>query len=202
MKGTGPLPQANHRAALSTLARVGGALAMLCGLVFSSGCSTMSVQRDLDTILAMSPVPQIVAKGQELNAAEQAAARVRGGQAFRGLGESMEPIYTSGTAIVVTPVDFTKLRKGMQVLYVNRDGFGVAHVLVGDLPGGWIAQGAGNKSEDQDLVTPSNLVGVITQVYASTTTAVWEGKISGRLAMNTMRSGSAAPATTLLASAN
>jgi hypothetical protein len=149
----------------------------------------------------MSPVPQIVAKGQELHAAEEAAARIRGGQAFRGIGESMEPLYTSGTAIVVTPVDFTKLRKGMQVLYVNHDGFGVAHVLVGDLPGGWIAQGVGNKDEDQDLVTPRNLVGVITQAYASTTTTVWNQKL-GSVAMNAMRSGSAAPAPTLLASAN
>jgi hypothetical protein len=201
MKSAQSLPQAARRTALPTLARLGGALALLAGLIFTSGCSTMSVQRDLDSILAMSPVPQMVPKGHELSAAEEAAAHVRGGQAFRGLGESMEPLYTSGTAIVVTPVDFTKLRKGMQVLYVNHDGFGVAHVLVGDLPGGWIAQGVGNKSEDEDLVTSRNLVGVITQVYASTMTTVWNQKVS-RLAMNTVRSGSAPAATTLLASAN
>jgi hypothetical protein len=183
---------------MPVLLRVGGALATLGAMFFCSGCSTMSVQRDLGAIVAMGPVPQLVAKGQELRTAEEAAARLPGAQAFRGLGDSMQPLYASGTAIVVTPVDFSKLRKGMQVLYVNHDGFGVAHVLVGDLPGGWIAQGVGNKDEDPDIVTPRNLVGVITQVYASVTTPIWSEKI-GRLALNTAHTG-AAPA--LLASIN
>lgn len=198
MKST---PSSTSRRPLLSFARLVGALALTGAALFLGGCSTMSVQRDLDKIMGMGPVPQLVAKGRELQVAEEAAARVPGAQAFRGLGDSMEPLYTSGTAIVVTPVDFTKLRQGMQVLYVNHDGFGVAHVLVGDLPDGWIAQGVGNQKEDQDLVTPRNLVGVITQVYASTTTTVWNERMS-RLAMNTVRSGAALAASTLLASAN
>jgi hypothetical protein len=185
----------------SSLVRRIGALAMVGAVIFCSGCSTMSVQRDLGAIMAMGPVPQIVAKGQELLAAQQAAAQVRGGQAFRGLGDSMQPLYASGTAIVVTPCDFSKLRKGMQVLYVNHDGFGVAHVLVGDLPNGWIAQGVGNKDEDEDVVTPANFVGVITQVYASEITPIWSERMAS-ITMNSIRSAAAPAAAGLLASAN
>jgi hypothetical protein len=191
----------SRAATMTTLIRLAGALALVGTLICSTGCSTMSVQRDLGAIMAMGPAPQIVAKGQEFPAAERAAAQLPGGQAFRGLGDSMQPLYASGTAIVVTPCDFANLRKGMQVLYVNHDGFGVAHVLVGDLPNGWIAQGVGNKDEDEDIVTPRNFVGVISQVYTSEITPIWSER-TARIAMNSMRTGAAAPAGGLLASAN
>ncbi len=157
--------------AASTVTRLSAVLAMTAGALVFSGCSSLSVSRDLDTIVALAPAPVLVKKGAELRTAEAAAANVTGAQAFLGAGESMQPIYASGTAIVVTPAEFTDLRPGMSVVYVNRDGRGVAHALVEKSGGGWIARGVNNPQQDEELVTVRNLVGVITQAYASSDTS-------------------------------
>jgi signal peptidase I len=154
------------------MGRLAAVLVLAGGALFFSGCSSLSVRRDLDTIVAMAPAPVLVKKGAELRSAEAAAASVTGAQAFLGAGESMEPIYASGTAIVVTPCDYTNLQPGMSVVYVNHDGRGVAHTLVEKQGNGWIAQGVNNPEQDADLVTARNLVGVITQAYASSDTAM------------------------------
>jgi len=165
--------RANFQArSVSSLARFGTVLVMAGGALFFSGCSTLSAHRDLDTVVAMAPAPVLVTKGSELRTAEAAAAHVAGAQAFIGAGESMEPVYASGTAIVVTPCAYTELRPDMSVVYVNHDGRGVAHALVQETCDGWVAQGVNNPEQDTDLVTARNLVGVITQAYASTDTSL------------------------------
>jgi hypothetical protein len=152
------------------LARVLPVVAMVGGALVFSGCSTLSVGGNLDEIVAQAPAPVLVQQGQEFRAAETAASHLVGAQAFIGAGESMEPIYASGTAIVVTPCDFAQLRPGMSVVYVNADGRGVAHALVRETRDGWVAQGANNPAPDADLVTARNFVGVITQAFASVDT--------------------------------
>ncbi|MEO6875322.1 MAG: hypothetical protein ABI222_10945 [Opitutaceae bacterium] len=153
-----------------SLTRVGMAVAIVGGAFFFGGCSSIGVPQNLDSIVSFAPAPVIVAKGHELHAAELAAQQVQGAQAFIGAGESMEPVYASGTAIVVTPVDFAQLKPGMSVVYVNNAGRGVAHALVAKTSDGWIAQGANNSSPDPDRVTVRNLVGVVTQAYAAADT--------------------------------
>lgn len=154
-------------------ARVAAGLALAAGGLFFGGCtSTLSSGRSLETIVGFAPAPVLVQKGHELSAADEAAAHTTGAQAFIGAGDSMQPIYASGTAIVVTPVDFAQLRPGMSVVYVNAEGRGVAHALVESTREGWVAQGVNNPEPDRDLVTATNLVGVITQAYASTDTVV------------------------------
>jgi hypothetical protein len=123
-------------------------------------------ERLLASIIKETPKAMLVARGTELKRAEAAAAQIPGAEAFWGVGASMEPLYTSNTAIVVAPVKFKELRKGMTVVYVNARGRLVAHSLTGDIPKGWIAQGVNNAEEDDDLVTKDNLVGVIVQAYA------------------------------------
>lgn len=123
-------------------------------------------ERLLAAIIKQTPESTLVPTGEQLKRAEAAAATIRGASAFWGVGESMEPLFASGTAIVVAPIEFKKLKKGMTVVYINRRGRMVAHSLKGDLPKGWIAQGVGNDKEDDDLVTKRNLVGVIVQAYS------------------------------------
>jgi hypothetical protein len=123
-------------------------------------------ERLLASIIKETPKPMLVSRGQEMARAEAAAAAIPGAEAFWGVGESMEPLYTSRTAIVVAPVKFQELKKGMTVVYINRRGRMVAHSLTGDIPKGWIAQGVNNDEEDDDLVTKQNLVGVIVQAYS------------------------------------
>jgi hypothetical protein len=166
--------------------RLGAALALALGALGFGGCTSLSVQRDLETIVTMAPAPVMVQPGQELRAAEVAAQRIEGAQAFRGIGESMEPLYVSGTAIVVLPCEYSQLRAGMSVVYVNHNGRGVAHVLTNEMPRGWMAQGVNNAQEDADLVTAGNLVGVITQAYASADTPL-RREIASRAARRNSR---------------
>ena len=167
---------------VSPLARVATVLVLAGGIIFCNGCSTVTARQDLDAIVAMAPAPTLVQPGQELSAAESAVAPLAGAHAFVGVGNSMEPIYASGTALVVTPCAFQQLRRGMSVVYVNHNGQGVAHVLKGKIHDGWIAQGTNNPLEDQDLVTEANLVGVVTQAYASADTPL-RREIASRVAV-------------------
>ncbi len=179
MKFTGPALQPRTSSGVSRLAI---ALTLAFGALGLGGCTSLSVQRDIETIVTMAPEPVMVKQGQEFRAAEAAAQHLAGAQAFRGVGDSMEPLYVSGTAIVVMPCEYSQLRAGMSVVYVNHNGRGVAHVLTNEMPGGWIAQGVNNRDEDPDLVTANNLVGVITQAYASADTPM-RREIASRAAL-------------------
>jgi hypothetical protein len=87
----------------------------------------------------------------------------------QGEGSSMEPFYTAGTALVVRAGGYDNLRPGSPVVYANRRGVAVAHMLVERTPAGWVAVGLNNDGADSDLVTPDNLVGMITHAYAAST---------------------------------
>ena len=123
-------------------------------------------ERLLAAIIKQTPASTLVSSGQQIKAAEAAASEIPGAEAMWGVGESMEPLYASHTAIVVAPISFKELKKGMTVVYVSREGHMVAHALTGDVPKGWIAQGVNNDEEDDDLVTKDNLVGVIVKAYS------------------------------------
>jgi hypothetical protein len=170
----------------STLLRATCGLALAIASLLGGGCASMSgdgatahglnLDRDLSSILAQVPAPEIVRPGQELDTANAlaAAANATSGakdnhkvQAYWGVGSSMEPLYATHTAIVVNPCDFSELRKGMMVLYRDSQGWGIAHVLVEQTAEGWTAQGVNCAEEDPELVTPMNVVGVVTHAYAT-----------------------------------
>jgi hypothetical protein len=142
--------------------------AMLLGFALSAATTEAGItsERLLAAIIKQTPASVVVAKGEPFKRAETAAQQIPGATAFWGVGNSMEPLFSTHTAIVVAPVKFKELKKGMTVVYVNSRGRMVAHSLTGDIPKGWIAQGVGNDEEDDDLVTKENLVGVIVQAYA------------------------------------
>lgn len=123
-------------------------------------------ERLLAAILTNTPASIVVPSGKQWQRAEEAALEIPGAIAFWGVGESMEPLFPHHTAIVVAPLAFAELKKGMTVVYVTRTGRMVAHSLIGDVPGGWIAQGINNEDEDEELVTRENLVGVIVEAYS------------------------------------
>jgi hypothetical protein len=113
------------------------------------------------------PVPSAnVQKVQAWKDAEMLAARDPGRTALVGGGESMNPVYGDNTMLVAVPIDFKDLQAGMYVVYLNRHNRRVAHRLVAKEGKAWRAQGLNNPDEDNDLVTPENLIGVI---YASLT---------------------------------
>lgn len=143
-------------------------VAVLAGAVAAAGRASAAIksERLLAAILKHTPESTLVAPGEQMKRADAAAADIPGASTFWGVGRSMEPLYPSGTAVVVAPIRFKELQKGMTVLYVNRRGRMVAHSLTGDLPKGWIAQGVNNDEEDDDLVTRENLVGVIVGAFS------------------------------------
>lgn len=140
-------------------------LVAVCGA--ATAHAGIKSEKLLAAILSHTPAPVIVSHGQQMKEAEKAAAEIPGAETLWGVGASMEPLYSSNTAIIVAPVKFNELKKGMTVVYLNSRGRMVAHSLTGDLPKGWIAQGVNNDQEDDDLVTKRNLVGVIVKAYSA-----------------------------------
>ncbi len=123
-------------------------------------------------------------------AAESAAQQMHGCFAVQGEGCSMEPVYVSGTAVVIRAGGYDRLRRGQPVVYQSRRGMTVAHMLVRQTELGWVAAGLNNNGEDTELVTSDNLVGVITQAYASRTGSLPK-TVAARIALNEqIRSGS------------
>jgi hypothetical protein len=155
------------------LVRGFGRLALVAILALGSAVSVQAgikSEKFLAAILAETPAAVIVSSGRQLIEAEKAAAKMPGAETFWGVGVSMEPLYTSATAIIVAPVNFNALKKGMTVVYMNSHGRMVAHSLKNDMPKGWIAQGVNNDREDNDLVTKKNLIGVIVKAYSASET--------------------------------
>lgn len=139
---------------------------VVAGIAAVTAHAGIRSERLLAAIIKHTPASTIVSSGQQIRAAENAAAAIPGAEAMWGVGESMEPLYASHTAIVVAPIEYRNLEKGMTVVYQNRRGEMVAHALTGDVPKGWIAQGVNNDEEDDDLVTADNLIGVIVGAYS------------------------------------
>ncbi len=117
-------------------------LIALTGLLFGfTGCTSISIQHDLTTVMARLPQPELVGPGQELQTAEKEASKIPGAGALCGTGQSMAPLYAEGTAVVVVPYNFEKLHTGMAVVYWSSRGYRVGHVLIGETRNGFIAQG-------------------------------------------------------------
>jgi hypothetical protein len=150
--------------AFAKLIRVVGFSVMI--VLVGSAHAAIKSERLLAAILKQTPEPTLVPAGEQMKRAEKVAAELPGASVFWGVGRSMEPLYASGTAVIVAPIAFKELKKGMTVLYTNRRGRMVAHSLTGDLPKGWIAQGVNNDEEDDDLVTKENLIGVIVHAFS------------------------------------
>lgn len=158
-------------------------LALAAAGLFFGGCASYSPAQNLDLLVNTAPLPRLVKPGQEFATAERTAAQSPGAIAFAGKGCSMDPLYVEGTAIVVQTADFNSLRKGTPVVYQNRAGRYVAHMLVEQLPKGWVAIGLNNADADEELVTNRNLVGVISAAYAAADTN-FRPDIAARIAMN------------------
>ena len=128
--------------------------------VWLAGCvSSPVVTPSLKTVPSSD-----VGRLQAWQDAEQVSARQPGRETVIGSGDSMRPIYGDRTVLVLAPIDYAKLKAGMQVGYVNRHGRRVVHVLLEPAMDGWRVQGLNNESEDRERVTRYNLIGV---VYAS-----------------------------------
>lgn len=140
------------------------ALVLLAG--FCGGCATQASADKVELFVRRAPLPQRLARGEVMAAAERAAAAREGDFALHGVGRSMEPVYAAGTAIVVHPTSYHMLRKGMPVVYTNARGEYIAHMLVEKTERGWRAIGLNNAEPDAVLVTERNFAGIIQQAFS------------------------------------
>jgi signal peptidase I len=148
-----------------------------------SGCVTRSAGiAAMETVHAV-PVPTLVSPGHELAAAEAQAERDPFCFVLTGMGRSMEPVYASGTAIVVREQNFRILRVGQAVVYRNMRGRFVAHIVVTESPDGWLVAGMNNAGPDRELVTADNFVGVVLAAYASAKVTPSVGELATRHAI-------------------
>lgn len=131
------------------------------------GCTSYSPSANMELFVRTAPVPSLVKRGAEMATAQVQAEKIPGAFALMGAGSSMEPMYLAGTAVVVQPQSFVTLRKGQPVVYRNRRGYLVAHMLVEETRNGWIVVGVNNAEADEELVTRSNLLGVIKAAFAA-----------------------------------
>ncbi|MET0261590.1 MAG: S24/S26 family peptidase [Rariglobus sp.] len=152
------------------------ALGVILLLLAASGCSSPTVARRPDVIPVTVPhleridVSAYEGKQAAINRAlamraEGFAKMVEQGSVWYGDGSSMEPVLEAGSWIVTKPHPFTELKPGMIVLYTTSSGRPVAHVLVRRTTSGWLAAGVNNRTVDREVVTPSNLAGVIAGVF-------------------------------------
>ena len=92
-------PRVSHR--FNRLLRA--ALFLAVGLAASAAQAGIKSERLLATILKNTPSSTLVTAGQQMEHAERAAAEIPGAQVLWGVGKSMEPLYSSKTAVVVAP---------------------------------------------------------------------------------------------------
>ena len=120
-----------------------------------------------ETIAPVTPPNSTVTRG---SAREVARTIVEGGPnriSGMGHGASMAPLHGENTTLVIAPVDFQKLEKGMIVAYRDYQGHRVVHQLAFKQGKSWVAFGLNNDSYDSERVTSDNLLGVVYAVINS-----------------------------------
>ena len=107
-----------------------------------------------------SPVPAHIAES-----VARTRAREVGGVAVPANGRSMLPLYQSGVIMVIAPAKYQELKRGQTVVYQNRNGRTVAHILVAKCRTGWRVTGLNNRGHDGEGVNDRNLRGVVVDAF-------------------------------------
>ena len=111
--------------------------------------------------VADSPLPDRLPQAIAHAAARERASSSANTVIVTGFGQSMEPLYESGTLMVVTRGTYDQLRRGQTVVYRNRANQAVAHVLVAKCRDGWRVAGLNNPRHDGEGVNPGNFLGLV-----------------------------------------
>jgi hypothetical protein len=119
-------------------------------------------------LAARSPRPERVRPLEAVRQARLFVAAHPGTDFMVGSGDSMLPLYKDHTVIVTRRIGIHQLRPGMTVVFLDRQGLAVAHVLVRLTPSGWISMGVGNAECDPGRVVNDNYVGVVIRAFEPT----------------------------------
>jgi hypothetical protein len=119
-------------------------------------------------LAARSPVAERVLPLEAVRQARLFVAAHPGTDFMVGSGDSMLPLYKDHTVIVTRRIGIRQLRPGMTVVFMDPEGFAVAHVLVRLTSSGWISMGVGNADCDRGRVVDDNYVGVVIRAFEPT----------------------------------
>lgn len=78
----------------------------------------------------------------------------------------MQPLYPDGTLLVVQPIAYENLARGMTVVFQSPDQRSITHVLVAKTADGWRTSGLNNRRADFLPVNNQRIRGVIIAAYA------------------------------------
>ena len=143
--------------------RLFGTTGLLLLAVLANGCQTDGTSK---TTFAPVDYDAAFKLGQKVKFNDS------GAYMARTSGTSMEPVLAKNTIIIVRPIDFADLEKGMTVGYLDDEGRRVLHQLVRRAgPEAWVAKGINNPRPDTQRVTPKNLLGVLYTVLYNSASA-------------------------------
>lgn len=126
--------------------------------IWPSGCKKSYV--------AMSPVAMVLPAAKVWSAAQYYASLRPKAFAVRGEGTGMEPLYRSGTVVVVEEQPYGMLREGMSVMFNDHDNTRVVHYLLKRNPTGWTTLGLNQDDLEDDFpMTEKNYIGVVTMAF-------------------------------------
>lgn len=140
-------------------------IALACPFLVSTGLAKSNVKA---TYIAgnyvASPMPELASPSLARTKAQQLAITTPGAYVVRGRGNSMQPLYTSGTLLVVKPTPFEELKRGMSVVF-HSDDRSITHVLVAKTKDGWRTTGLNNRRHDYVPVNATNIRGVVIAAF-------------------------------------
>lgn len=112
-----------------------------------------------------SPRPIPAGETEAWQQASEIAGLTPGAFVLVGSGESMQPLYPSGTILVMQSLPYDALERGQTALYRSKGHKVVAHVLVTKVRDGWRVAGLNNPVHDMEPVQGENLVGVVIAAF-------------------------------------
>ncbi len=118
-----------------------------------------------------SPRPILASESEAWQHASELADNLSGAFVLVGTGQSMQPLYTPGTIMVLQQLPFTELKCGQTALYRNKQSKIVAHVLVARTRDGWRARGLNNYIHDMEPVNSGNFVGIVVAAFKPVTSS-------------------------------
>ena len=116
--------------------------------------------------VAGSPTAEFRPLAEARHLAKAVVANTPGAFVMRGQGKSMQPLYPDGTLLVVQPIPYENLARGMTVVFQSPDQRSITHVLVAKTADGWRTTGLNNRRADFLPVNASSLRGVVIAAYA------------------------------------
>jgi signal peptidase I len=112
-----------------------------------------------------SPRPVRVTEPEAWQRAAEIADNTPGAFVLVGTGQSMQPLYSPGTVLVLQQLPFGELKRGQTALYRSKGQKIVAHVLVAKARDGWRVQGLNNRIHDMEPVQSENFVGIVVAAF-------------------------------------